>query len=57
MADATFLPDDIILQKEELSYGSILEVLTSGLYPNKNHVLREYVQNSYDAILVSTSQI
>ncbi len=51
MAATTFQPEDIVLQKEELSYGSILEVLTSGLYPNKYHVLREYVQNAYDAIL------
>ena len=50
MAKSTFQPDEIVLQKEEYSYGFIIEVLTSGLYPNKYHVLREYVQNSYDAI-------
>ena len=46
-----FQPDEILLQHEDLAYGFILEVLTSGLYPNKYHVLREYVQNAYDAIL------
>ena len=46
-----FLPTEIVLQHEDLAYGFILEVLTSGLYPNKHHVIREYVQNSYDAIL------
>ena len=50
MAKSTFQPDEIVLQKEEYSYGFIIEVLTSGLYPNKYHVLREYIQNSYDAI-------
>jgi hypothetical protein len=44
-------PEDIVLQKEEFSYGFIIEVLTQGLYPNKFHVLREYVQNAFDAIL------
>lgn len=28
----------------------IIEVLTGGLYHNKFHVLREYIQNSFDAI-------
>lgn len=35
---------------EEIAYGYILEVLTSGLYPEKTHVIREYIQNGYDAI-------
>jgi hypothetical protein len=39
MANPIFQPPEIILQKEELAYGFILEVLTSGLYPNKYHVL------------------
>jgi len=35
---------------EHYVYGHVLEALTGGLYPNKLDVLREYVQNSYDAI-------
>ncbi|MBS3094388.1 ATP-binding protein [Candidatus Pacearchaeota archaeon] len=38
------------LSKEEFSYGFIIEVLTRGLYPDKFHVIREYIQNSFDAI-------
>lgn len=34
----------------ELVFGYVLEVLTTGLYPNKLDVIREYVQNSYDSI-------
>ena len=34
MSNSTFQPDDTVLQKEEFSYGFILEVLTRGLYPN-----------------------
>jgi len=37
-------------QEEEYAYGHVLEALTGGLYPNKLDALREYVQNSYDAI-------
>jgi hypothetical protein len=33
------------------AYGSILEALSRGLYPDKRHVLREFVQNAYDSIL------
>jgi hypothetical protein len=44
-------PEVIITQQEEVAYGFIIEVLTRGLYPNKFHVVREYVQNSFDAIL------
>lgn len=44
-------PDEIVLQQEDYAYGFILEVLTSGLYPNKHHVIREYIQNAYDAIV------
>jgi molecular chaperone HtpG len=28
----------------------LIKAITGGLYPNKFHILREYVQNSYDAI-------
>lgn len=38
------------VDKEEFSYGYIIEVLTGGLYPNKFHVIREYIQNGFDAI-------
>ena len=35
---------------EEFSYGYLLQVLAGGLYPNKMHVLRECIQNSYDSL-------
>src|SRR5208337_3513323 len=35
---------------ERFAYGSILEALSRGLYPDKRHVLREFVQNAYDSI-------
>lgn len=50
-ADVTYKPEEIVLQKEDYAYGFIIEVLTRGLYPNKLHVIREYVQNAYDAVL------
>lgn len=37
--------------KEYFAYGSVLEALSLGLYPDKRHVIREFVQNSFDAIL------
>ncbi len=49
--DATFQPDEIVVGREEVAYGFIIEVLTRGLYPNKFHVVREYLQNAYDAIM------
>lgn len=51
MTDTTYEPEQIVLEKEEYAYGFIIEVLTRGLYPNKLHVMREYIQNSYDAVL------
>lgn len=36
--------------REEFVYGSVLEALTQGLYPEKRHVLREFVQNAFDAL-------
>lgn len=39
-----------VLSDEQYVYGHVLEALTGGLYPNKLDVLREYVQNAYDAI-------
>ncbi len=43
---------DTELENEEnkFAYGYIIEVLTTGLYPNKFDVIREYIQNGYDAI-------
>lgn len=35
---------------EEFSYGLLIKALTGALYPNKFDILREYVQNSCDAI-------
>jgi molecular chaperone HtpG len=32
------------------AYGSILEALSFGLYPDKKHVLREFIQNAFDAV-------
>ncbi len=36
--------------KEAFAYTAILQTLTEGLYPNKKHVIRELVQNGYDAL-------
>src|SRR3989337_2796083 len=36
--------------EERLAYGSVLEALSRGLYPDKRHVIREFVQNSYDGL-------
>jgi hypothetical protein len=36
--------------RERFVYGSVLEALTKGLYPDKRHVLREFVQNAFDAL-------
>jgi hypothetical protein len=33
------------------AYASIIEALTVGLYPNRKHVLREFVQNAYDGLV------
>ena len=41
----------VIKPEEEYANGFIIEVLTSGLYPDVFHVIREYVQNSFDAII------
>jgi hypothetical protein len=37
-------------QRERFVYGSVLEALTKGLYPDKRHVLREFVQNAFDGL-------
>lgn len=41
----------IITPREEYAYGYIIKALAGGLYPNKFDVIREYVQNSFDAIV------
>jgi molecular chaperone HtpG len=38
------------MKKEYFAYGSVLEALSSGLYPDKRHVIREFVQNAFDAL-------
>lgn len=38
-------------RKEQFVYGAVLEALTKGLYPDKRHVLREFVQNAFDGLL------
>jgi molecular chaperone HtpG len=35
---------------ERFAYGSVLEALSRGLYPDKRHIIREFVQNSYDSL-------
>lgn len=40
----------IITPREDFAYGHIIKALAGGLYPNKFHVVREYIQNSFDAI-------
>jgi molecular chaperone HtpG len=46
-------PEDLVIKTEEYAYGHIIEALTHGLYPDKLHVIREYVQNAYDAVLAA----
>lgn len=35
---------------ERFAYGSVLEALSRGLYPDKRHIIREFMQNSYDSL-------
>ena len=44
-------PEPIIKSKDEYAYGHIIKALAGGLYPNKFHVIREYIQNAFDAII------
>src|SRR5260370_28644919 len=37
-------------KEERFAYGSVLEALSRGLYPDKRHVLREFVQNAFDSM-------
>jgi molecular chaperone HtpG len=38
------------MKKEYFAYGAVLEALSSGLYPDKRYVIREFVQNAFDAL-------
>ena len=38
------------MKKEYYAYGSVLEALSFGLYPDKKHVIREFIQNAFDAL-------
>lgn len=49
-AEAITSKDTIPPQRQDFAFAYILEVLTQGLYPNVFDVLREYVQNAFDAI-------
>jgi hypothetical protein len=37
-------------KSEAFAYGSVLDALGKGLYPDKRHVIREFVQNACDAV-------
>src|SRR5438552_6175115 len=37
-------------RNEYFAYGSVLEAVSQGLYPDRKHILREFVQNAYDAL-------
>jgi len=38
------------MTEQRFAYGSVLEALSRGLYPDKRHVIREFVQNAYDGL-------
>ena len=44
-------PEPIIKPKDEYAYGHIIKALAGGLYPHKFHVIREYIQNAFDAVV------
>jgi hypothetical protein len=39
-----------MIKSNDHVFGYVLEVLTTGLYPNNLDIIREYIQNGYDAI-------
>jgi Histidine kinase-, DNA gyrase B-, and HSP90-like ATPase len=44
-------PQKVIEKRDEyFAYGSVLEAISQGLYPDRKHILREFVQNAYDAL-------
>lgn len=52
MARKTKKSDKLVIgPKEEYAYGYIINALSEGLYPNKLHVIREYIQNAFDAVV------
>lgn len=36
--------------KRPFAYASLIKAVTVGLYPNRKHILREFVQNAYDGL-------
>jgi HSP90 family molecular chaperone len=40
----------MVANQERFAHGSILEALSKGLFPDKRHIIREFVQNSFDSI-------
>lgn len=40
-------------ERKHFVYGHVFESLTAGLYPNRREILREYIQNAYDAIVAA----
>jgi hypothetical protein len=38
------------MARTAFAYGSVLQALSRGLYPDKRHIIREFVQNAYDSI-------
>jgi hypothetical protein len=44
-------PEDVLEKSNEhYAYGSVLEAISRGLYPDRKHILREFVQNAYDGL-------
>lgn len=44
-------PTQVIEKRDEyFAYGSVLEAVSQGLYPDRKHIIREFVQNAYDAL-------
>lgn len=44
-------PTKVIEKRDEhFAYGSVLEAVSKGLYPDRKHVLREFIQNAFDAL-------
>jgi hypothetical protein len=42
---------EVIERRDEYyAHGSVLEAVSQGLYPDRKHIIREFVQNSYDAL-------
>lgn len=44
-------PREVTSKRDEyFAYGSVLEAVSQGLYPDRKHILREFVQNCYDGL-------